>query len=105
MPRKSDILKESLIDYYNNLGNVEIDILTAATEGAISLRQLELNILNDSIYANYYKAHIKFFKKEFFDPFRRQHRFHYIHPSGRIIDTSISQMNFIKWVFEHRIPI
>jgi hypothetical protein len=53
-----------------------------------------------------YKAHLKTYRKRYFDPFRRNKKFTYIinknNESYEII-TTLGQLNFFKWVFSRNI--
>jgi hypothetical protein len=54
-----------------------------------------------------YKAQLKSFKKRYFDPFRRRKKFYYYYNTQnnekKSILTTIGQMNFFKWAFDHKV--
>lgn len=50
-----------------------------------------------------YKAQLKSYKKQYFDPFRRKKKFNYNFENGMSMKTTIGQLNFFKWAFNYGI--
>ena len=117
---KSEILLESINDFYlveNNRKQL-VDILEK--NGTVSLRNLEWFITNYSKkkYLTYktedgksftvhcaYKSSLDGYSKKLFDPFCRTEKFEYEIPNtnGIKIQTTVAQLNFIKWCIQHDI--
>lgn len=53
-----------------------------------------------------YKSSLAYYKKRYFDPFRRTDKLNHkyiINNERRYLPTSIGQLNFFKWAFEHNV--
>ncbi|ARF11226.1 hypothetical protein Klosneuvirus_1_83 [Klosneuvirus KNV1] len=50
-----------------------------------------------------YKKQLKIHTKQYFDPFRRSHRFTHQFNNDKLLNTSISQLNLFKWMLENGI--
>lgn len=52
-----------------------------------------------------YRAQLKSYTKLFFDPFRRHERISFIISNNplKVIETTIGQLNFFRWIFQNRI--
>lgn len=59
-----------------------------------------MNHLN--VYLSY-RAQLKAYSKQQFDPFRRRERIMFIYEKDKNIETTIGQLNFFRWVIEHHI--
>lgn len=61
---------------------------------------------NDGLFINIYnsyKAKTKLLEKKYFDPFKRYDIIEYTFSNNETIKTTISQLNFFKWIFENNI--
>jgi hypothetical protein len=115
MTTKSELLFASINDFYSDPGNQEtlMNVLHKRN-GSPSLRSIEWFITN---YArknltNYqtkdgkiftvhcaYKSTLNGFSKRFFDPFCRSSKISYTIPGTEVeIQTTLAQLNFIRWV-------
>lgn len=103
------------ITYFANLDQQTRDDLIDIMEHSniISLRLIDFFITtyskkynignaNFNIYDEY-KKQLHNHKKENFDPFRRTNRFTHQFNDGKIMNTSIGQINFMKWLHENHI--
>ena len=54
------------------------------------------------VYQNY-KAKIRGDKKKLFDPFCRRGKIDFEYDEGKVIETSVAQLNCFKWVIENKI--
>ena len=65
------------------------------------------DLLNTNVYINIYndyKLQLKYHTKKYFDPFKRQTVFNYsLLDSDNTIETTISQLNFFKWLHQNNI--
>jgi len=116
---KSDILLSSINNFYNDEKNKTklLNILDKTT--GISLRNLEWFITNYSKKNNIsyttkdgkfftvhcaYKSSLDGYSKKLFDPFCRSQKFGYIIPgTSNEIQTTLAQLNFIKWCIKNNI--
>jgi len=114
--------------YYKNLDDIKIkqmiDILNF--ESNISLRLLDWFVTRyaNKFKTNYmlsdnsdnpgerfsvhisYKAHLKSYKKKYFDPFKRRKKFKYCFDKNDKdvkTKTTIGQMNFFRWIFTNEV--
>jgi hypothetical protein len=81
--------------------NLEKDTLE---ETAPKCKKEAANMKKIILYIEY-RAQLKSYTKYNFDPFRRHERiqYHVGKENDRIIETTIGQMNFFRWVFENKI--
>jgi hypothetical protein len=120
MTTRSDALFESIEKFYNSdPKNADIlkDILTK--KKGVSLRNLEWFITNYSkkkniqyttkdgkafiVHCNY-KSTLDGYSKKLFDPFCRTRKFEYQMPNGTdTIQTTVAQLNFIRWCIKNNI--
>ena len=116
---KSDILLSSINTFYEIPENklVLSELLTKS--GGISLRNLEWFITNYSKKHNTtyttsdgrlfsvhcaYKSSLDGYSKKLFDPFCRSEKFAYTVPgTSHEIQTTLAQLNFIKWCIKNNI--
>jgi hypothetical protein len=116
---RSDILFESIQNFYTCEKNslYLYDILEKRK--GISLRNLEWFITDYSKKKNLsytsngkpfmvhcaYKSSLDGYSKKLFDPFCRTQKFEYEIPNtnGIKIQTTVAQLNFIKWCIQHNI--
>jgi len=116
---RSDILLESIRKFYSNEENSEHlrDILEK--RNGISLRNLEWFITNYSKGNNLtyttdtgkmftvhcaYKSSLDGYSKKLFDPFCRTEKFEYKIPNSKSeVNTTVAQLNFIRWCIKNNI--
>jgi len=58
----------------------------------------QLTNINDE-----YRKQLKIHTKQYFDPFRRYNRFVHQFNDGKLLNTSIGQLNLFKWMLENGI--
>ena len=117
---RSDILFESIQNFYNNEKNSQYLYDILEKRKGISLRNLEWFITDYSkkknlAYTNKdgktfsvhcsYKSSLDGYSKKIFDPFCRTQKFEYEIPNskGIKIQTTVAQLNFIKWCIQNNI--
>ena len=116
---KSDILLTSSNDFYNDEKNRTKLLTVLDKTSGISLRNLEWFITNYSKknHTSYktsdgklftvhcaYKSSLDGYSKKLFDPFCRAQKFAYAVPgTSHEIQTTLAQLNFIKWCIKNNI--
>lgn len=50
-----------------------------------------------------YRAQLKAYSKQQFDPFRRRERISFIYDNNKSLETTIGQLNFFRWVIDNNI--
>lgn len=116
---RSDILLKSLQDFFSQSQNSETlrDILEK--RNGVSLRNLEWFITNYSKQKNLtyrtkdgkiftvhcaYKSSLDGYSKKLFDPFCRTQKFDYKIPNTESnVQTTVAQLNFIRWCIKNNI--
>lgn len=116
------LLLMSLSKFYTRNGNIEKIIPVINCVSDVSLRLLDWFVtnyakknniyitkaLNDgsvsyfNVYLNY-RAQLKAYSKQHFDPFRRRDRIEYYFDKDKSIQTTIGQLNFFRWVLQNDI--
>jgi len=116
---KNDILLTSINQFYDNEKNRSTLLTILDKKSGISLRNLEWFITNyaKKNHISYktndgklftvhcaYKSSLDGYSKKLFDPFCRTQKFSYfIQGSSHEIQTTIAQLNFIKWCIRNNI--
>lgn len=116
---KSDILLISINNFYNEEENRNKLMNILDKSSGISLRNLEWFITNYSkknhtsfktqdgkLFTVHcaYKSSLDGYSKKLFDPFARSEKFTYTIPgTSHEVQTTIAQLNFIKWCIKNRI--
>jgi hypothetical protein len=116
---KNDILLTSINQFYDNEKNRSTLLTILDKKSGISLRNLEWFITNyaKKNHISYktndgklftvhcaYKSSLDGYSKKLFDPFCRTQKFSYFIPgSSHEIQTTIAQLNFIKWCIRNNI--
>ena len=116
---KSDILLSSINNFYNDEKNRTKLLNILDKTAGISLRNLEWFITNYSKKNNIsyttkdgkfftvhcaYKSSLDGYSKKLFDPFCRSQKFGYvIQGTSHEIQTTLAQLNFIKWCIKNNI--
>lgn len=117
------LLLMSLSQFYLQKGNIEKIIPVINCVSDVSLRLLDWFVTNyakkkniiitkpspdgqSTSYFNVYlsyRAQLKAYSKQYFDPFRRRDRIEYYYAKDKSIQTTIGQLNFFKWVLQNDI--
>ena len=116
---KNDILLNSINQFYNDDKNKTTLLNILDKTSGISLRNLEWFITNyakknQTSYTTSngklftvhcaYKSSLDGYSKKLFDPFCRSQKFGYKIPgTSHEIQTTIAQLNFIKWCIKNKI--
>ena len=116
---KTDILLTSINNFYSEEKNRTILKNILDKKSGISLRNIEWFITNYSKKNNVsyrtsdgkqflvhcaYKSSLDGYSKKLFDPFCRSDKFEYTIPgSNEQIQTTLAQLNFIKWCIKNDI--
>ena len=116
MDTKASLLKNSLLNYFDNKLNMESFIEILQEKSLVSLRMIDwfvtkyaktnsiqysINGKSFIVYSNY-KSQLKAYSKRQMDPFCRRDRITLIKHDIEII-TTIGQMNFFRWAIENGI--
>lgn len=119
---QNSLLLKKLMEFYNRDGNMEKILPIINGESTVSLRLVDwfatnyskkhytVYLLKDSygvekrfkVYIDY-KLKLKAYSKKRFDPFCRWDRITIPYKDDSVIQTTIGQLNFFKWVLEHKI--
>lgn len=116
---KRDLIMHKLTKFYEDPSNLERMLDVVEGRSKVSLRLLDWLITNyakkndiiygiqkgDSyrqfmVYSNY-RAQLKAYSKNLFDPFCRHERIKFKYGDDKIIRTTIGQLNFFKWCIEN----
>ena len=116
---KNDILLSSINQFYDNEKNRSTLLTILDKSSGISLRNLEWFITNyaKKNHTSYqtgdgnlftvhcaYKSSLDGYSKKLFDPFCRSQKFSYVVPgTSDEIQTTLAQLNFIKWCIKNKI--
>ena len=120
VPNSKDLLMLSLSKYYTkNTINKILPIIEG--ESNISLRLIDWfvtnyskkyntvvtkiqsnNIIHFNVYLSY-RSQLKAYSKQSFDPFRRRDRITFFYDKENIIETTIGQLNFFRWIIQNDI--
>jgi hypothetical protein len=116
---KTDILLSSVNDFYSDEKNKTTLLSILDKSSGISLRNIEWFITNYAKKTNLtyttnngklftvhcaYKSSLDGYSKKLFDPFCRSSKISYAVPgTDREIQTTLAQLNFIKWCIKNRI--
>ena len=114
---RTGLLLQSIDKFYKNEKNADVlsDILESKNN--ISLRTIEWFITNYSKKKNVtyqsgdsqfsvhlaYKSSLSGYSKKLFDPFCRTKRMMYDIPGHGKIETTVAQLNFLRWCIQHDI--
>ena len=130
---KMDILLESLYKYYKEEENITKLLEVIEVNNKISLRIIDWFVTNyskknnifytiyktphevktfesngNTIYKQFntyhsYKSQLKSYSKKKFDPFCRRKRIEFKYDEGKMIETTVGQLNFFKWAIDNLI--
>ena len=129
----SNILLDSLHNYYNNTSNITKLLEVLEDNNKVSLRIIDWFVTNYSKKNNIYylifetptktktfleknnnllkqfntyhsyKAQLKSYSKKRFDPFCRRDRIQFTYDDNKSIETTVGQLNFFKWAIDNLI--
>ncbi len=121
IPDSKDLLMNSLSKFYIIKNNINEIINIVEGNSNISLRLIDWfvtnyskkyntvitkkqgnNIIHFSVYLSY-RSQLKAYSKQLFDPFRRRDRTEYKYDNDKILETTIGQLNFFRWVIQNDI--
>jgi len=122
-----DLLMISLSKFYNQKHNMNKLLaiiepsLISKVESRVSLRLIDWfvtnyskknniiitkernnNIVHFNVYLSY-RAQLKAYSKQLFDPFRRRDRITFVFDTGKSIETTIGQLNMFRWIIQNEI--
>ena len=114
---QNGLLLKKLLEFYNKDGNMEKILPIINGESTVSLRLVDWFATNYAkkyytVYScqedrfkvyNDYKLKLKAYSKRRFDPFCRWDRITIPYKGDTVIQTTIGQLNFFKWVLEYKI--
>lgn len=113
----TDILKASLLKFFENRENIERFLPIINRTSPVSLRLLDYFCVNYSrstqvVYMitdkyfdvhSSYKNQLKTFSKKRFDPFKRNNRMTIRCDNNKRFDTTVGQLCFFKWCLTHNV--
>jgi len=100
---------EKMVNIINKVSEISLRILDWFVTRYSQKYNIYYKINNDVDDFNVhisYKAQLKSYKKRYFDPFRRRKKFNYKYnkdDSEKEILTTLGQLNFFKWAFDHKV--
>ena len=116
---QNELLLTNLLEFYKENDNLDKMLNILNGESAISLRIIDWFATNyaKKYYTVYnltlcekrlkvyndYKLKLKAYSKKRFDPFCRWDRINIPYKEGKLIQTTIGQLNFFKWALENEI--
>jgi hypothetical protein len=116
-----DLLMISISKFYVNKGNVQKILPIVGGASRISLRLIDWFVTNYAkrynvtlvdvhdahpihfnVYSSY-RAQLKAYSKQQFDPFRRRDRIDFYYDRDKYVETTIGQLNFFRWMLQNRL--
>ena len=95
------VLLNSLCRFFAVREHADILSIVVGGSSPVSLRLLEWFVaVYDRDIRNDYQTQLRAYTRRMFDPFRRSQRY-VLDYEDRVIETTIGQMNFFKWVIEN----
>lgn len=68
----------------------------------IIIKEKNNNVIHFNVYLSY-RAQLKAYSKQLFDPFRRRDRITFCYDQNKSIDTTIGQLNMFRWIIQNDI--
>ena len=114
---QNSLLLDKLTEFYNKNNNIDKILPIINGESSISLRLIDWFVTNYSkkhftliknknkrfkVYIDY-KLKLKAYSKKRFDPFCRWDRITIPYKKNSLMETTIGQLNFFKWVINNNI--
>lgn len=118
---KEDLMMNSLMKFYSKPYNRNQMIPILEGTSPIALRHIDWFVTNYSkqydvmyhikkgenirefIVHQNYRAQLKAYAKKLFDPFCRKGKIDFEYGEGKIIETSVAQLNCFKWAIENKV--
>jgi hypothetical protein len=111
------LLIVSLSRYFSEGGRIHRILPYITGESNISLRLIDWFVTNytrkhnvvlwsHGVHLNVfmsYRAQLKAYSKQQFDPFRRRDRIIFVYDDNRSVETTVGQLNFFRWMHENSI--
>lgn len=72
----------------------------AKKNSTIITRLVNNNVIHFNVYLSY-RAQLKAYSKQQFDPFRRRERISFFYDKDKSVETTVGQLNFFKWVLQN----
>ena len=114
-----DLLMVSLSRFYSQKNNMQrvLPYITCASDVSLRLidwfvtnfskknntilvRTVQGNVMHFNVYLNY-RAQLKAYSKQQFDPFRRRDRVMFFYDRSRSVETTVGQLNFFRWMLQN----
>ena len=116
--RPRDLLMVSLSRFYADSSNMAQVLPYIMCNSAVSLRLIDWFVTNYAkehnvvirrgtrghfnVYLSY-RAQLKAYSKQLFDPFRRRDRIIFHYSADHSVETTIGQLNFFRWMLENKV--
>ena len=103
-----NVLMDSLLTFFRNPSNFHVFASIVSGTTPISLRLLDFFTTNYSkkhlqgVY-DQYKGTLKGYSKKRFDPFCRNERISFGYSGNSLIETTVGQLNFFRWLIQYGI--
>jgi hypothetical protein len=114
-----DMLMVSLSRFYSQKNNMQrvLPYITCSSDVSLRLidwfvtnfskknntilaRTVQGNMMHFNVYLNY-RAQLKAYSKQQFDPFRRRDRVMFFYDRNRSVETTVGQLNFFRWMLQN----
>jgi hypothetical protein len=113
--RPKDLLMISMSRFYSDPEHMKEVIAYITCASGVSLRLIDWFVTNyakrhnvvihrDQSHFNVhlsYRAQLKAYSKQMFDPFRRRDRIIFHYSADQSVETTIGQLNFFRWMLEN----
>lgn len=97
---------EKMVNIINSKSEMSLRVLDWFVT-RYSKKKIDINNNNESFDVRIsYKAHLKSYKKRYFDPFRRRKKFYFVYNKNNKnikLYTTLGQLNFFKWAISNNI--
>ena len=110
-----DLLLMSMSNFFSDSSNMAklLEFVTNNSDSSVSLRMIDWFVTNyakrhlvvidkTNIYTSY-RAQLKAYSKQLFDPFRRRDRIAFFYDKENSLETTIGQLNFFRWAIQTRV--
>jgi hypothetical protein len=122
MTNPKDLLMVSLGRFYSSNNNMQQILPIIQGKSDVSLRLLDWfvtnyskkystiitkadptnNVVHFNVYLSY-RSQLKAYSKQNFDPFRRRERIKFYYQKDKVVETTIGQLNFFRWIIQNNI--
>lgn len=100
MSGPTKLLTESLTRFYGDPAHADVLCSIATGKSDVSLRLVEWFVSSERDISLDYRARLRAYTRRLFDPFRRADRIVMELTDERMFETTLGQMNFVKWLIE-----